>query len=529
MTGNIKKTRTFLYISNAIIAVMCVISIAGFFIMPAGQMKLSFKIDRDLLTSLRDSAVIDNGGSSAVYSASPANITLSGGDISSEIESTLKSTIEELGDKIGPGLLLDALIEELGDNAITLSAGAEVTTPRLLSSIGNSDEKAASGFIRDNFAIMAEETARQIDVLKPLLINTAERLLKTVSTIAIQSSFDTVKKIIVERSGSNGEKEFDEFVERVGLDEGAVGEQLTTILDTISDEGMTAEQIAAEAENVYRNIYEMAKSDPKYGADVLDKYEYDPEGFRDGVKELVESSGLQDEEGTVNLNMIIDRLIEGGLMGIYSEELMNEAGGITFGPVIAPKRGAFAEIRVTAPDGTDAVISSASSTSSASKVSDSDLRKTIKDSFSSYADKLLETGAVRRAFRPIHIVLILMGAIVLIHMAAWLYLLIKILVKLFKPNPGVTLWVPVVFGWSLISLLTLIPYISIRIGKPGSLLSKLIPGLASGPQLNLALRIASGGVIAAICGILLFIFGFVYRHFRHKLRDLLEKEGGLQT
>ncbi|MBO4327707.1 MAG: hypothetical protein J5950_10585 [Clostridia bacterium] len=194
MTGNIKKTRTFLYISNAIIAVMCVISIAGFFIMPAGQMKLSFKIDRDLLTSLRDSAVIDNGGSSAVYSASPANITLSGGDISSEIESTLKSTIEELGDKIGPGLLLDALIEELGDNAITLSAGAEVTTPRLLSSIGNSDEKAASGFIRDNFAIMAEETARQIDVLKPLLINTAERLLKTVSTIAIQSSFDTVKK-----------------------------------------------------------------------------------------------------------------------------------------------------------------------------------------------------------------------------------------------------------------------------------------------------------------------------------------------
>ena len=63
MEQKTKKLRTFLLVSNIVIALMCVASMLGYFLMPLAEVKLIAEIDRGFIEALKDSGALSGSGS----------------------------------------------------------------------------------------------------------------------------------------------------------------------------------------------------------------------------------------------------------------------------------------------------------------------------------------------------------------------------------------------------------------------------------------------------------------------------------
>jgi hypothetical protein len=491
MSDQKKKTKLFLLISNAVVALVCIVAMTGFFVMPAAKMRVSVKIDRPLLESLRED-VKKRGGSEG----------------------------EDNG--IGPDVIIDSLIEEIGEGSVVLYGGISVTTPGLLRSIGASHKQAFVNLLEENSDSIVNDVVTQLENSRQLLINTMTRFIKKASSAAIQNNFEDIKNTIKERAGSAWPQEFDDFCERSGMDDETMQELSSGIIEGLSTDGMTSDEIADEAKGIYVTVYDRAKTDPKYGGDFLDKYEYDPDGFRNSVKEMLDESGLQDENGLFSMDFLADQIIMSGILDmlpgteIVEGAIQDELSAMSVLPQPSVSLDVFGHLTG---------ISSASSTSVAPAKDNSEIINRLKEKLSGYIRGLADNKDMNDVFFSVHIIMISLALTILIHMIAWLYLLIKLFVKSFRPNPGATLWVPVAFGWSFISFITLIPRIRMNYG-----LLKLIPGvgeeLSKGTYPELTFRFATSGIIAAICGVALFIFGFVYAHQRRKYKAMLSGSSG---
>lgn len=522
MPENAKKMRTFLLISNIVIAVLCVVAMAGYFIIPAGQVRLSVKIDKNYLTALKND--IPGSGSSSAGSSSGGSSSAGkdGSVYQEELDAMFGDALNGIDRNAIVEFVLDTLIEKLGNKSLTLSVSAAVSTPDLISTIGVPDREAARILIMNNIDGLTDELIAQLDNTAQLLTETADAVIRKFLSETIRSSFVEIEKIVAEISGNGSTIEFDDFLERTGLDEEYVETEFSSIIDALSGEGMTADEIADRAADIYEEMYEKAGSDPRYGADILDKYEYDKEEFRSGIKDLLSEAGLQDENGKINLEQLIDQALINGLSQLLSTDAGSEEIPEDFSGMFTFDMPARASIFNTE-------ISSAATTSAAPGriANNQEVRENLRKGLVELAEKVVEDPSAADAFKAMHIALIILAAIVIIHILAWLYLFIKILAKLGRPNPGVTLWVPIVFGWSIFSLITLIPYIRLNFGK----LSRLFGAgadQASAAIPDMLLRIATSGVLAALCGISLFIFAFFYSHYRRKLKQELANGGMIQ-
>ena len=503
MSDKIKKTKTFLIVSNIVIILMCVASVLGYFLMPVAKVGLHVKVDKPFLEFVKETF-------SEKEKKNEKEVTKeSGGDGSM------------LAEGIDAELIINALIEGMGNDSFTLSAGVKLTPARLLGSIPVSHDKATSDLIRDNIDFMVDKLCSQFREAKPLVTKMVKNVVQAASGKAVQNSFNEFEKIIAESGGTSDQNGYKEFCERVGLTEDNVNERVSEIIDKLSGDGLTAPEIARDAEQIYRDIYDSSIMDSEFGQDVLDRFEYDPDGFYNGIVNFLTESGALDENGRLNFDSVIDSLLVGNFLDLLpgddkAKDIIPGNEKIDFSD---QDNGEISSASSTSAATSSAVPAPAAPGSAASVQKDS--LETFRETVSSYLYKLADRDTYGSAGKAVHIVLIVFAVLLLIHIISWIYLMIKIIAKFSKPNPGVTLWVPMVFGWSLISLLALFPYIRVRFSGVSRLFSmfgakELLPGNL--PELGFSY--ATGGIIAAICAIALFIFGFVYRHFRKKLDRL---------
>ena len=521
MNGDAVKTKRFLIVSNVVIALMCIASVLGYFLMPVARVGVRLKIDRSFLEYVRSVAEEkeNGGGQLAFRQGAGEDIAL----LSAEaVPSEGEAENDGLARGIDSGLIIDALIDGLGNDSVAVSAAVRVTPAMLLSSIPLSHDKATSGFLRANVDYAVDSAYDQLEESRPVVVNMVKSVLKAVSGVAIKNGFDEYKDIVSDSTGETDLSKYDDFCQRVGLTEGDIGEDVGEIIEDLSDEGLTPDEIAERARAIYVSIYERSVRDPEYGSDILDKYEYDPDGFFDGIMEFVSQSGMLDAEGKLSIDSVIDALLVGNFLdmipdadaaadiipgddvvnfGISKGARTGSAGSTSGAPAPAAEGGAAAD----------------------SEAADSVPAGNVKDRLKSYLNGLVQKESYGIAGTAIHVVLIVMAVVLLINILSWIYLLIKIAAKASKPNPGVTLWVPIVFGWSLVSFLTFIPYI--RLGGLSKLVMRLAGNQAAAAAIpEIGLSYATGGIIAAVCGLALFIFGFIYRRYRIKMEEYINNE-----
>jgi hypothetical protein len=499
MNGDAVKTKRFLIVSNVVIALMCIASVLGYLLIPVARVGVRLKIDRSFLEYVRSEAVHSEG----------------------EAEN------DGLARGIDSGLIIDALIDGLGNDSVAVFAAVRVTPAMLLSSIPLSHDKATSGFLRANVDYAVDSAYDQLEESRPVVVNMVKSVLKAVSGVAIKNGFDEYKDIVSDSTGETDLSKYDDFCQRVGLTEGDIGEDVGEIIEDLSDEGLTPDEIAERARAIYVSIYERSVRDPEYGSDILDKYEYDPDGFFDGIMEFVSQSGMLDAGGKLSIDSVIDALLVGNFLDMIPDadaaaDIVPGDDVVNFGISKGARTGSAGSTSGTpASDGSAPAADSASATDNEAAASIP--AGNVKDRLKSYLNGLVQKESYGVAGVAVHVVLIVMAAVLLINILSWIYLLIKIAAKASKPNPGVTLWVPIVFGWSLVSFLTFIPYI--RLGGLSKLVMRLAGDQAAAAAIpEIGLSYATGGIIAAVCGLALFIFGFIYRRYRIKMEEYVNNE-----
>jgi hypothetical protein len=514
-----KKLRAFLLISNIVIALMCVASILGYFIMPLAEVRVTAVIDRDFISSLKETgALIGKNG------LLPAEITARNGSgvlldtqwLSAGPESIRTGTVNpgeiidqiNLSDGVDLELITKALMDGLGDDTVDLSARVRVTAFEMLSSIPISDSQAALQVIDRNVDLMTEDVFRQYESAKPVIMRMTASVLKAISGQAVKNSFSAMQGIVNDKLGSDEAEEFTAFSERIGLSDGEVEEKVSELIDELGEGTNTPEDLAGKAVGIYNEIFERASTDPEYGGDVAEKFEYDPDYFYDGILNWLSEAGITNDEGFVDLESAMDQLMFGDFSKLIPDVARDE---LDIGEQSVDVPG-------LADNGETLPYSSAASTSGTggNAIKKEEAKAKLKDRLMS----LLTGEKMGGAYKIMHIAMIMSAVMLLVAVLSWLYLLIKILAKLGKPNPGVTLWVPIVFGWSLISFLTFFPRLRLRL--VGSLFKSDAAGEAVRTVANhMFLGYSTGGVIAAVCGLTLFIFAFIYSAKRRELNTML--------
>lgn len=509
MEQKTKKLRTFLLVSNIVIALMCVASMLGYFLMPLAEVKLIAEIDRGFIEALKDSGALSGSGSllSPQLSVRSGNEVLldtkqlsgeSGGSGSSEGQINL-------GDGVDAEMIARALIDGLGNDSVEIYVRVQVSPVDALSAIPVSDSAAAEMVIRHNVDRMTDELFIQYEGSKPAITRMTASLLKAVSEQAVVNGFKAMENVVSEKLGHEDAEEFAKFSERIGLSDGYVKEEIGELIDDIGEGKLTPEEIARRAVEIYSGVFDIAKDDPDYGYIVTERFDYDPDHFYNGILDWINNAEITNDEGCVTLDAAADQALFGDISKLIPDVDQDELD-------VQHQSGA---VEAQGPYGW------AASTSGGKKsieLKKEETKAMLKDKLM----KELTADNMVKAYKAIHIMLIVSAALLLIAVLSWLYLLLKILFKLGRPNPGVTLWVPIVFGWSIISFFTLIPKLRLR------LVGNLVPGGIDESVRSLAdhlfLHIGTGGIIAAICGLALFIFSFVYAHYRRELKAVLHAE-----
>ena len=511
MENKTRRLRTFLLISNVIIALMCVASMLGYFLMPLADVRLTAEIDKNFITALKDSGALTSGGGSLLVpqlSVRSGNTVLLDTQLLASGEGGSGSSGGQinLGDGVDAELIANALIEGLGSDSVEIYVRVKVTPVEALSSLPVSDAAAAEILIKHNVDRMTDEIFIQYEGSKPAITRMMSSLMKAVSKQAVVNGFQAMENIINEKLGYEDAEEFRKFSERIGLTEdGIVQKEIGVLVDDIGEGGLTPEEIAARAVGIYNEVFARAAGDEEYGMVMSDKFVYDPDYFYDEILKWINNAEITDENGHVTLDQAADQALFGDLSKLIPDVSQEEID-------VSQQRFEGSAAATQSPYGSAATTSGAKKSIELQK---EETKKMLKN-------KLMEVMTAENmtaAYKPIHIVMIVLAVLLLVAVASWLYLLIKILFKLGKPNPGVTLWVPIVFGWTLLSFIALIPKLRVKfVGKlfPGSL-NDTVRTLAD----HLFLHFSTGGLIAAICGLVLFIFSFIYASKRRELNAAL--------
>ena len=118
------------------------------------------------------------------------------------------------------------------------------------------------------------------------------------------------------------------------------------------------------------------------------------------------------------------------------------------------------------------------------------------------------------------------GYVVLFTFFTWAYLILKMLIKIPLDNPGIKLKLPIWFGYIPFTILVILPTAAITAVRYGAMDGLMGEGASSAKILLNAVNItfSSGGVFSFVSAIVLFIFSFIYMHYRNQLKKIIKYE-----
>lgn len=455
---------------NGIVAAICAIAIIGYFLFPVWTFSVKVTFNQDLADIILEN--MDTGSESDA----PAGE----GETSSSDDDEMTALI----------------INELAKENISIGVKVSINTSLLMSTALSKDTEKAKAFLLDLID----------DLLETLDNEVLKDLEKKVAKVGVSAAVKISIAEVAKEQGLSSE-ELQQQLNDAGLSDEFIGGQTDKLIDAIYAENATVDSVTETVVDVVKDSYTKMQDSGAFGEDMEDLTDEDLAEIEDAISEVLKE--LADENGNLNGDGLLSSLIAGLLAedsetyeeGMPDLELPEESGS-----GLAPHRVGVS----------NAILNFASAPADSSSQEQKSIADMVRDELTAaLSDELLDT---------VRIVAIGLFAFIAFSAFWWIYLLIKLLCKLGMKNPLIKVRMAILLGGLPYVILALIPTIAINlISNPtgplatvmGAETAAMIAKLFGGA---IEIKFASSGIIAFICTIVLFIFGFPYSSRRRHIR-----------
>lgn len=387
------------------------------------------------------------------------------------LQTALSSTDEET-DEENPSQAFDEYLdftEIVGEDGISLHVSLALETSDILSALSAEPTVVVERILNDN----VHNFVYQIS-------DTLSRVIKTTVNVLVKSALKEGVTVELRQVLGEGmtDAETQAKLDAAGLTDEYLDEKATQLVNSLYEDGATAESVAnSTVDIVEESIQKMKDSDdPEYEDLALSE-----EDRADLIADLTEQfKNFENEDGSLNLENFTTDFIMDMLKGASSSD---ETAATLATPL------------------------------SAKPALDSEEDEKVAELRQALTESIME--ALEGAEETIVSVVKIISYVILVTFAIWALPIVKILLKMNKPNNAIKLGLPIWFGSAPFVVLSLLPNL---------ILSMFIsPSSAVGAMSGLSVSFSSCAMISFIVGIVLAVFVLF---FYGKQRKILKRGGG---
>lgn len=403
------------------------------------------------------------------------------------IKLTYNLKAADLQEMINGSLDLD-FNEIIGEEGIDLSIQVPFGTADLFHSFGANEEKAID-------VIVEGSVDKLVDQLGATLNEVAAKVVRSAAKSVVKKEVSgNIKDYLAEKNPEISEEEVSDRLNSAGITDDYIAERTDAIIDKLYESGSSTEEVSDEIMRTVEDVYEKLSQSDDDDLKTATLTEEQKENIRKSVDDVM--ANIADENGNIDPDELINELL---LQAMGS--LNNSTDS--------------ASVSLLAADDSDVETQTASARLKA------EVKKYIMNNLPENT-----SGILVWVFRGM-VILYLLSSL------AWIYLLVKIVVKLVThANPTVKLKVPIWLGWLPFLICVCLPMLAIWLVKIipalGTMLSNALPA-AVFETLTTGIAFTSGGWIACLAAGICFAVSIFYIFMRKRLnrKDDDENDGAV--
>ena len=391
--------------------------------------------------------------------------------------------VEEVVELFNTNKKSDGGEESSEDNKkIDVSALGEFSLELPLS-LNIKNEDALTAVFSDRKEVVTKFIDREVSSVISTLLDTAKDIFKTVTTAIVNKVVEEAKTEI-EKQISENTSSTEVLQEEYGISE----EDITTLKTEVSNAVNTVLE-GGNSDDIKKILEDSQTLD-----DILLAYSEAKLKTELGVEELNEEQKTQAQaDASSNKNDFLDGYDKA------VEKFADEEGTINASTII---NGVMSEAGITSDDGESESINS-------------------EEELVEYVSTKINT-ALEENKEYIGYALMGMGIFVLIVMASWAYVVIKIIAKLFSKNKTIRFGVPQAFGWMphvfFVGLpMSIIKLANLLVEKLGEQLGEQVTKIVNLATEFVQLNVSSLTWVSAACTVGLLVISFFYYKWRKQI------------
>ncbi len=477
--------KTIAYILNAVVVLFCVIAISCYFYSPMLDLKIGVKVTQEVADELKKALITED-----------ASAPTQPGEVSEND-------------------VINETLDQLVKDEITLKANIAVTTSGLFTAMFDraATKTSVRKAITDNVDGMLDTVSASIDKV-------VESLSKSMVKTSVKSALsDTVSQYIKDKNLAD--KTVDAVLTDLGLTDEFIDKKTETLTTALLADGATVDSVTATAMQLIDETVSTLASNATGDYADLKLEELSPE-----VKSRIETSvrdvlsKVADEDGNVDINSLVYNFI-----GRALDDSSKPDTGSGEGEKIAAVKTAIA---ADAASGATGGTTGGESGTTGGATSGEEKQYTKEDVEKLLTDRV-ESLFGEQAIDGVTTALAVGGWVTLLTMLLWLYLIVKIVIKLFAQNPMIKLGLPIWLGNFPFATFFVLPFAAsvalTKLGTDSSLSSalasvlpkELVDGIVKAGG-AISLSVSSCAVISAILTVAFAAFSIFYMIFRNKLK-----------
>ena len=481
--------KTIAYILNAVVVLFCVIAISCYFYSPMLDLKIGVKVTQEVADELKKTMTSED-----------ASAPTQPGEVSEND-------------------VINETLDQLVKDEITLKANIAVTTSGLFTAMFDraATKTSVRKAITDNVDGMLDTVSASIDKV-------VESLSKSMVKTSVKSALsDTVSQYIKDKNLAD--KTVDAVLTDLGLTDEFIDKKTETLTTALLADGATVDSVTATAMQLIDETVSTLASNATGDYADLTIEELSPE-----VKSRIETSvrdvlsKVADEDGNVDINSLVYNFI-----GRALEDSSKPDTGSGEGEKIAAVKTAIAADAASGATGGTTGGESGSTGGESGSTGGEEKQYTKEDVEKLLTDRV-ESLFGEQAIDGVTTALAVGGWVTLLTMLLWLYLIVKIVIKLFAQNPMIKLGLPIWLGNFPFATFFVLPFAAsvalTKLGTDSSLSSalasvlpkELVDGIVKAGG-AISLSVSSCAVISAILTVAFAAFSIFYMIFRNKLKE----------
>lgn len=474
--------KTIAYILNAVVVLFCVIAISCYFYSPMLDLKIGVKVTQEVADELKKAMISED-----------ASVPTQPGEVSEND-------------------VINETLDQLVKDEITLKANIAVTTSGLFTAMFDraATKTSVRKAITDNVDGMLDTVSASIDKV-------VESLSKSMVKTSVKSALsDTVSQYIKDKNLAD--KTVDAVLTDLGLTDEFIDKKTETLTAALLADGATVDSVTATAMQLIDETVSTLASNATGDYSDLKIEELSPE-----VKSRIETSvrdvlsKVADEDGNVDINSLVYNFIGRALDD--SSKPDTEKGS---GEKIAVVKTAIAAVAASGTTGGESGTTGGATSGEEKQYTKEDVEKLLTER--------VESLFGEQAIDGVTTALAVGGWVTLLTMLLWLYLIVKIVIKLFAQNPMIKLGLPIWLGNFPFATFFVLPFAAsvalTKLGTDSSLSSalasvlpkELVDGIVKAGG-AISLSVSSCAVISAILTVVFAAFSIFYMIFRNKLKE----------